>query len=125
MPAERVYAVDVYYDDGGAYVGFDEHSPLVMVGGKLQWIRQLQRDYPRILHVGDGMNDVETAEEVECFVGYGYHYPRPSVEQHSMVYLKEASMAPVLTLAMGCQPPPVAYQWLHRQGAQQLERLSV
>lgn len=68
----ELHAVDVHWDESGAYAGFDRHSPLATQQGKLEIVRGLTLPRP-VLAVGDGATDLamrETADEFAAFTGF-------------------------------------------------------
>ncbi|MCC5022692.1 MAG: HAD-IB family phosphatase [Candidatus Synoicihabitans palmerolidicus] len=83
LEIERVEAVDLYFDDSGAYTGYDESYPTTRSGGKPEVIRTLKAEYQpsRIVMVGDGVSDLETKPEVDLFVGFGGYVSRDKVKQ--------------------------------------------
>jgi phosphoserine phosphatase len=102
IPAEAVAAVDVVFDDDGAYAGFDEASPLARSHGKLELLRQWRSEVsgPVVL-VGDGATDAEAAEAADVFVAYAGVVQRPAVVVAADAVVRTASLAPVLVVALG------------------------
>lgn len=98
IPAPRVFAVDVKFNEQGAYVDFDRHSPMTQPGGKGQVITQLREQYDFIAHVGDGMNDLQVIDQVDCFIGYGGAFYRPNIEAACQHYIKTPSMLAILPI---------------------------
>lgn len=66
-----VFAVDVRHDIEGAYVGFDEASPLARSGGKLDLLRALAAEGAPVALVGDGATDLEALPALGRFVAFG------------------------------------------------------
>ena len=64
-----VHAVDIRFDSGGAYVGFDEASALATSNGKRMVIAGLDVARP-ILMVGDGMTDLAARPAVDSFAAF-------------------------------------------------------
>lgn len=64
-----LHAVDVRFDAGGAYTGYDVHSPLTTSNGKRSLIADLSLERP-ILMAGDGATDAAARGVVDCFVAY-------------------------------------------------------
>ena len=93
-----VFAVHLTFDEQGHYMMYDEASPLIRQEGKREIIEQLQIQYPRMAHVGDGMNDVAAAGVVERFIGYGGSMYRQSIARVSDFYITARSIAAVLPL---------------------------
>jgi len=100
IPENRVYAVDVQFDEDGQYASYDQQSPLTTTSGKSLIIERLKAQFPNVMLVGDGMNDVEASQSVSRFVGYGGAYYREKIAKLSPFYIKCASMLPVLALAL-------------------------
>lgn len=100
IPAQNVFAVDVYFDENGRYAEFDHHSPMTKRYGKCEVIEKLKEKYPRILSVGDGINDVETASVVTRFVGYGGAKFRDHIANLCHYYIASASLLPIFPLTI-------------------------
>ena len=101
LPAGSVHAVDVRFEDDGAYAGFDEASPLTRSGGKEALIRALTpRLAAPIMLVGDGVTDLEAAPAVDLFVAYAGVVDRQPVSEAAEVVIGSNSLAPVLPLAL-------------------------
>ena len=76
-----LHAVDIRFDAGGAYAGFDTRSPLTTAYGKRTLIADLKLERP-VLMAGDGATDVAARDVVDCFVAYvGFVERRAVVEQ--------------------------------------------
>lgn len=107
IPDEAVAAVDLRFDDEGAYAGFDEASPMARSGGKrVQLERWIAEGLPRpILMVGDGVTDLEARPPADAFAAYAGVILRPQVVAAADVVLRARSLAPVLALALGDGPP--------------------
>lgn len=66
---DRVYAVDVYFDESGAYKGFDSSSPLATAVGKREMLTRI--NLPRaVLTVGDGSTDLATRDVADAFAAF-------------------------------------------------------
>jgi phosphoserine phosphatase len=104
-----VAAVDVHFDDTGAYAGFDVSSPAARAGGKAEVIRGWKAapgGLPEpIMFVGDGATDMEAKSEVDLFVAYAGVVVRPEVVAAAPVVIRSPSLAPVLPLALGTARP--------------------
>jgi phosphoserine phosphatase len=97
---DMVGAVEVYFDDYGGYAGYDHASPLARSGGKAEQISSWKLPHP-ILLVGDGATDAEARPAVDAFAAYMGVAFRPAVADAADVVLRDASLAPVLSLAVG------------------------
>lgn len=71
IPTSRVHAVAVHFDTAGAYMGFDEDSPLYRTGGKAAVCRTLAARHGRIAMVGDGVTDLEAQAGGAFVIGFG------------------------------------------------------
>ncbi len=96
IKAEHVYAVDLQFDEAGHYMDFDRTSPMTASGGKRQVVERIKLDYPSLLYVGDGKNDLDVYDDVAQFVGYGGAYYRSSIESVCEHYITEPSFLPLL-----------------------------
>jgi phosphoserine phosphatase len=104
---QAVEAVDIYFDDDGAYAGFDASSPLAKSGGKRLVIEGWQVSRP-VLMVGDGATDQETQPVVDAFAAFTGVVFRAPVAAAADYVIREPSLAPVLPLALGGQRPAAA-----------------
>jgi phosphoserine phosphatase len=105
LAREQVAAVDVYFDEHGQYVGYDEASPLTRVGGKCAVIVQWHPLPTPVMMVGDGTTDLETRPLVNLFVAYAGVIARDVVVRSADVTIRSASLAPLLPLALGADAP--------------------
>jgi HAD superfamily phosphoserine phosphatase-like hydrolase len=80
-PAD-LYAVAIRFDPLGAYVGFDESSPLTTADGKRQVVAGLGLEGP-IVAAGDGATDLAMRDVVDAFVAYTGFVTRASVVEHA------------------------------------------
>lgn len=96
VASEDVYAVDLIFDEHGNYRSYDNECAPSHKGGKCEVIKKIQQKFPRIMHVGDGMNDVEVKDHVTRFVGYGGAYFRQGIMDLCEFYIKCESMLPLL-----------------------------
>ena len=103
LPAKQVFAVNIYFDDAGNYRDFDPHSPLVFAEGKRQVVQQLREKHPRLIYVGDGLNDLSTQDLVTRFVGYGGAFYRENIRKSCEYYITVPSMLPLLPLCLTMQ----------------------
>jgi phosphoserine phosphatase len=116
VPRERIRAVGLSYnqlsgrwwdyqrcsDQGNldeTYLVYDE-SPLTQQHGKVDVIRGLRERGCRAMLVGDGSSDLAAAHAVNVFVGFGGVVARPLVAANAPVFLRSASIAPILLLAL-------------------------
>ena len=111
---DNIRAVDVQYDslsgewwrqsDGQAvrYKTFEDGA-LTITDGKADIVHELLADRPqgRSLLIGDGTSDMMAGRRVDLFVGYGGVIKREKVFDNAPVFLHSASLAPLLSLAIG------------------------
>lgn len=78
---ERVEAVDLHFNGDGSYAGYDDTYPTTRSGGKPEVIDQLRQELAveEVVMVGDGVSDLETAPQVDLFVGFGGYIARDRV----------------------------------------------
>jgi phosphoserine phosphatase len=95
---ENVYAVDVFHNRAGAYVGFDEESPLARSGGKLEVLRDIARADRKggVALIGDGKTDLEAAPAARRFVAFGGVVRRPEVFAQAVITSERADLAALL-----------------------------
>ncbi len=95
---ERVEAVDLYFDDAGEYAGFDETYPTTRSGGKPEVVRALKAELApaRVVMVGDGVSDLETAPEVDLFIGFGRYVAREKVRAAAARFVLSLNEIPAL-----------------------------
>lgn len=123
-----VDAVAVYFDDDGAYAGFDIASPLAASGGKRRVVESWGAEVPRpIMFVGDGVTDQEAQPAVDTFVAFAGVAFRPAAVKAADFVIRDLSLAPVVALALGYRAPtspaavPVFERGLSLLGIQQPE----
>lgn len=87
---ERVEAVDLFFDEAGEYRGFDTDYPTTRSGGKPELIQRLRAELApeRIIMVGDGASDLETAPVVDLFIGFGRYVARERVKREAAVFVE-------------------------------------
>ncbi len=100
VPEENVYAVKIAFDNYGNYLNFDETSPLILNDGKKIIGKDLIKKTPRIIHIGDGLNDYSMHEILVRFIGYGGIFYREKVAALCDFYIREKSMACILPLCL-------------------------
>jgi phosphoserine phosphatase len=106
LAAEAVAAVAVQFNEAGEYAGFDARSPLARSGGKLDVLQLWRREFNgAVMMVGDGVTDLEASPAADVFVAYAGVVERPRVVAGADVVIRSASLAPVLPVALGGEPP--------------------
>jgi phosphoserine phosphatase len=120
---DDVAAVDIRFADDGTYAGFDEQSPLARSRGKCEVLAAWRSAHPAgMMLVGDGATDAEAATVVDVFVAYTGVVERAAAVAAADVVIRSASLAPVLTLALGGRPPRAAeHRSLFERGAALLD----
>ncbi|MGH8578982.1 MAG: HAD-IB family phosphatase [Gammaproteobacteria bacterium] len=96
IPQERVHAVDLFFNEQGAFCGYDERSALVRADGKATVCRQLLADGEAAALVGDGMVDIAAQSAGVFIIGFGGVVHRPRVAERAAIYIDEPSLRPVL-----------------------------
>lgn len=118
-----VAGVEIYYDEQGEYDDFDAASPLARAYGKRDLLRVWRSEIPgAFMMVGDGATDLEAADAADVFVAYAGVVERPGVTAEADVVVRSESLAPILPLALGGEPPRRAYNRpLFEKGLELLE----
>lgn len=104
IPTDRILANTLYFNDAGAYAGYDEQNPLCQTGGKGRVIQTLEGKgafYGKTLLVGDGASEIEAMPEVDLCVGFGGFVTRERVRREADVFFEEKTFAPLLPLMLG------------------------
>lgn len=80
---ERVEAIGLRFDEHGQYAGFESDHPTTRNGGKAEIAVRLRAGFEaeRVVMVGDGVSDLETADVVDRFIGFGRYADRPRVRE--------------------------------------------
>ncbi len=78
---DHVEAVPLHFHADGSYKGYGDTYPTTRNLGKNEIIRTWKEAMlpERVVMVGDGMSDLETKPEVDCFIGFGGVVSRPLV----------------------------------------------
>jgi phosphoserine phosphatase len=117
---EDTAAVAIRFDERGAYVGYDEASPLARSAGKRELLRQWRTELAlareAVMMVGDGATDLEAAQAAGIFVAYAGVVERPAVMAAADAVVRSASLSPILPLALGGAPPPPSANALYERG---------
>ena len=94
----RVEAVDLRFAPDGGYAGYDEAYPTTRSGGKAELIRRLRAELApeRVVMVGDGVSDLETAPVVDLFIGFGGFTARERVLREAAAFVTSLSAVPGL-----------------------------
>jgi phosphoserine phosphatase len=104
VDAAHVAAVDIFFGNDGVYADFDATSPLAASGGKRTVIEGWKIARPALM-VGDGATDLEARPAVDAFVAFAGVVYRPQVVAGADHVIRERTLAPVLSIALGDTPP--------------------
>jgi phosphoserine phosphatase len=80
------------------YLMYDD-SALTTQNGKIEVITATRTPGTRAMLIGDGSSDLAAASAVDLFVGFGGVVARPIVAAGAPVFIRSASLAPVMLLA--------------------------
>ncbi len=94
----RVEAVDLFFEPDGSYRGYDAEFPSTRSGGKVDVIRRLREELrpSRLVMVGDGVSDLETAPVADLFVGFGRYATRERVRREAGAFINSLDELPAL-----------------------------
>ncbi len=100
IPEKNIYAVNIFFDEHGAYHDFDRTSPLVNRNGKRVIISEIIKHHKNTALIGDGLNDVEARDLVTRFIGYGGKFYRKNIAEMCEYYIRTPSFLPLLPLLL-------------------------
>lgn len=101
IPDERVICNEIFVDENGTYLGFDEGNPLSRNSGKRIMIeRVIQNKRLKTVLIGDGMTDLACKKAVDLFIGYGGVVQRENVKINSRAYVTHKSLSMLLLLIL-------------------------
>jgi phosphoserine phosphatase len=94
----RVEAVELHFSPDGSYKGYAADYPTTRTGGKAEVIAALRAELgpERVVMVGDGASDLETAPEVDLFVGFGGYVTRQKVKLEAKAFVTSLAAIPAL-----------------------------
>ena len=95
LPESHVHAVEVFFDETGAYAGFDQVSPLARTGGKAVVVAGLKTEAP-LLMIGDGKTDLEAKQAGAYVIGFGGVVDRDIVRENADFYSTDPALTFVL-----------------------------
>ena len=95
LPESHVHAVEVFFDEAGAYAGFDQASPLARTGGKAVVVAGLKTEAP-LLMIGDGKTDLEAKQAGAYVIGFGGVVDRDIVRENADFYSTDLALTFVL-----------------------------
>ena len=80
VPADRIFANTILWDEKGEYSGFDATEPTSRDGGKPAVIAQLKAEgAATVVMVGDGATDAQAKPPADAFIGFGGVVARDAV----------------------------------------------
>ncbi|MEM7346813.1 MAG: HAD-IB family phosphatase [Chloroflexota bacterium] len=117
---QNIRAVDVVYNElSGQWWDYEqdrwgqrpdveymdpEETPLIESLGKADVVQELLGDrVGRTVLIGDGMSDLAARPVVDLVIGFGGVVTRPRVAAETELFIKSASLAPVLPLVLSTQ----------------------
>lgn len=86
FPVENTFCNSIIFDNNGNYKNFDEDRLTCKSKGKNKVINIIKNKYKNIIMIGDGITDLETKDDVLCFIGYGGNCIRKNVKDNSSYY---------------------------------------
>jgi phosphoserine phosphatase len=102
-----LHAVDIRFDAGGAYAGFDTTSPLTTENGKRALIAGLTLERP-VLMMGDGATDLAARDVVDSFVAFTGFVARDAVVQQARTAVASFDALAALVLPSSSPAPSPA-----------------
>ncbi len=98
LGVERIEAVDLFFAADGSYTGYDADYPSTRSGGKVDIINRLREEFrpEKVVMVGDGVSDLETAPVVDLFVGFGGFATRQRVKREARAFVTSLAAVPAL-----------------------------
>jgi phosphoserine phosphatase len=95
---ERIEAVDLFFAADGSYRDYDAAYPSTRSGGKVDIINRLREEFrpEKVVMVGDGVSDLETAPVVDLFVGFGGFATRQKVKREAAAFITSLAAVPAL-----------------------------
>ena len=100
IPASHVLAVDVYFDEEGKYIGFNEQSNLAKPNGKAIEIASILKSGERSVLIGDGVSDWEAQETVTRFIGFAGCHAKEKVRKNAEFFITNTSFFPLIPLGL-------------------------
>jgi phosphoserine phosphatase len=96
LQPDHLHAVDIYFNEDGSYLNYDQDSPLARAGGKAEICGQLIKSQDSLVMIGDGKTDMEAKQAGAYVIGFGGVVDRPVVRQLADSYVADASLMSVL-----------------------------
>jgi phosphoserine phosphatase len=92
----QVHAVDIYFNEDGSYLNYDQNSPLARSGGKAEICRRLLKTQGSLVMIGDGKTDMEAKQAGAVVIGFGGVVDRQIVRDQADFYSTESSLVSIL-----------------------------
>lgn len=96
LPETHVHAVDIYFNEDGSYLDYDQNSPLARSGGKAEICRRLRKVQGSLVMIGDGKTDMEAKQAGAVVIGFGGVVDRQIVRDQSDFYCADPSLMSIL-----------------------------
>ncbi|CAG9536198.1 unnamed protein product [Cercopithifilaria johnstoni] len=87
IPATNIYANEMFFDENGFFIGFDETRVTSDSDsknfGKAAVCKNLkdEKGYQNLIMIGDGVTDLETSAQADLFIGFGGNRCREVVKR--------------------------------------------
>lgn len=101
VPPDRVFAVDIYFDDTGGYAGFEAASPLTRSTGKATIAAKIRALAGPLALVGDGVTDIAAREGGAFVIGFGGVVTRAAVVERANAFIPGPSLDAVADYLLG------------------------
>ena len=94
----NLFANKLFFDFNGTYGGFDVNQPTSRSGGKGEAITQIRnfnssqlqaKTQLKIVMIGDGATDLESAPPADNFIGYGGNIIRENVQERAQYFVTD------------------------------------
>lgn len=91
IPKQNIFANKLQFYYNGDYAGFDEECLTSETGGKPKVIQLLKDkyDYKQVVHIGDGVTDMEACPPADAFIGFGRNQVREKVKAGSKWFVMD------------------------------------
>lgn len=98
IPINNLFANKLLFDFNGNYGTFDANQPTSRSGGKGEAITQIRNfnssqlqsnNQLKIVMIGDGATDLESAPPADWFIGYGGNVIRDSVRERAQYFVTD------------------------------------
>jgi phosphoserine phosphatase len=92
----QVHAVDIYFNEDGSYLDYDQNSPLARSGGKAEICRRLLKTEGSLTMIGDGKTDMEAKQAGAVVIGFGGVVDRQIVRDQADFYSADSNLVSIL-----------------------------